>query len=732
MPQNLSLSTLAQFYQTQGKHYTGAIVSLGLSGALWCIAPNSNLAVAFGITGIIASTGYGFGIATTSQKLKQYSDLLEENWANHLVTIEAQWESKLKQALSVAQSHHQNLESAKAELKEAIAKLKESHAERDEWQARANRLSAQLEAYKAQFDHALSVAQTLLEAEYDRKLEVAKESNYRLYLEKIKAKNSEHRSREQFLLNELQQLEAVHKAKAEDTIGKYEALLAEGQSIIDQQQAVLNAYSPELKVIHASFQQQMQSVTEERDRIYAQLQRYHAARRFTGSTKADINGNRLIDFFLEQGMTCDADHCASHVEYDEVWIRPRTNTLEALEKCASAIQLQFELLKKPEFGIEQGCVKVILRTHTKEKTASTTTISEPPENWLEEVARQSNHYRISAPTDWGKSTLLDNLINCLRLLHGDEFRYDLLDPKYPFTEWTGGIKPTYTKFVGCIAGMEMLGSLIEGRIAEAEADIKAGRSIREYPAHLFAIDELEVMVDEARDLDDGATRGKQSMRLARLLRKGLKLGRGVTTRKGKGVIVAYITQSPLCSRINLNKDDFDNSTNLFIADNIPRALSEELSSKLSDKEIAYLMKQYELRKERGDEYICLVKLPKSKTTAEAFIATLPPPGYYAQKLIQEIAEATESLDALTNANLDTAVSVAGAEHPSLESRYQQDFIDLAPQTLPAPIVEEQPPVEGGCFEIQCPGCNSLRIKRNGKKRGVQYYQCFECSKQFSV
>jgi glutaredoxin 2 len=130
----------------------------------------------------------------------------------------------------------------------------------------------------------------LLEAEFDRKLEVAKESNYRLYLEKIKARNSEHRSREKFLLNELQQLEAVHKAKAEDTIGKYEALLAEGQSIIEQQQAVLNAYSPELKVIHASFQQQMQALMEERDRIYAQLQLYHAARRFTGSTKADIRG----------------------------------------------------------------------------------------------------------------------------------------------------------------------------------------------------------------------------------------------------------------------------------------------------------------------------------------------------------------------------------------------------------------------------------------------------------
>jgi hypothetical protein len=202
-------------------------------------------------------------------------------------------------------------------------------------------------------------------------------------------------------------------------------------------------------------------------------------------------------------------------------------------------------------------------------------------------------------------------------------------------------------------------------------------------------------------------------------------------RKGKGVIVAYITQSPLCSRINLNKDDFDNSTNLFIADNIPRALSEELNNKLSDKEIAYLMKQYELRKERGDEYICLVKLPRSKTTSEALIATLPPPGYYAKKLSQKIAEAAQSFDISTHSNGVTAQAGVGDEHPSLEVLPQQDYHHVSPPSPPSPTLEKNPPIAGGCFSLQCPICQSSNIVKNGKKRGIQYYECSACSKQFS-
>lgn len=659
--------------------------------------------------------GYFYAIGGTSNHLRKYCDRLEEEWKQYRVELEDGYSGKLRQAEEDARAHKANLEVAKDELKEAIAKLKETHSECDNWQKRAEIAEAKLQQFREQYQNTVDSVKILLEDDFKAKLEEQKNSLYADYLKKVKERNFTHRQREAFLLNQLAELDEKHKTQWQEAAARYEGLL-------DEYQTVLDSFHPEIANIKGIFNEQMSAVVEERNRIYNQLATYHAATRFTGSTKADINGNRLIDFFLEQGITCDADHCESHFEYDEVWIRPRTSTLEGLEKLSSAIQLQFELLKKPEFSIEQGCVKVVLRTHTKEKSSAIKTIEEQPENWLEDVVRESNHYRISAPTDSGKSVLLDNLINCLKLLHGEEFKADLLDPKFPFTDWTG-ITPVYQGFAQCIAGMERLGELIDGRLAEASADVKAGRAIRTYPAHLFAIDELEIMVDEARGLDNGALKGRHSVRLARLLRKGLKLGRGLTKQKGKGIIVAYVTQSPLCSRINLNKDDFDNSTNLFLGENIPRALSEELNTKLSDKQLAYLMKQYELRKERGDEYFVLVKTPK-----QAFIATLPPEGYYSSLFLPRLANYyPEALGEEKG---------RGDEHPSLNSNINQDSGDSSPQSPQSPTPLNQPPIEGGCFEtkeIKCPHCGSKKIGKNGRKRGVQYYKCknSECNKQFS-
>lgn len=703
------LSLISEYFQSQTQHQVVACVGLGASVVLWFIPTSSNVSKVVSVLGLASSVGYAAGVGATSQKFSEYSDRLESSWNQRLLEQEQADQTQLEQTRSEATAHQNNLETAKTELAEAIAKLKDLHKEAEHWRIQSDVTAAQFKQFKAQSEEAIARAIQVQVAEHDRN-----------HLQKIKAAQSEHRRRERVLVEQYSQLEGQFQSQWQEAAQKYEALL-------DEYQKVLDSYHPEIREIQATFTQQMASVTEERDRIYTQLAQYHNAKPFTGATKADINGNRLIDFFLNQGVICDADHCESHFEFDEIWLRPRTATVETLSKYASVIQLQFELLKPPEFDIEKGCIKVILRTHTREKTAAIAIIEEQPEHWLEEVAKQSNHYRISAPTDWGKSTLLDNLINCLKLIHGDEFKYDLLDPKYPFTEWTGDIKPSYTKFSGCIQGMELLGRLIDGRISEAEADVKAQRSIQAYPAHLFAIDELEIMVDEARDLDNGAMRGKHSMRLIRSLRKGLKLGRGVTTRKGKGVMVAYITQSPLCSRINLNKDDFDNSTNLFIGDNIPRALAEELNNKLSDKEIAYLTRQYELRRERGDEYIALVKLPKRKTTSSAFIATLPPPGYYALKLQNRVAEAEP--DTHKNAKADSEATEANP--PSLEIRQNNGSIDSACTSPPTPNGHQQPPIAPLELIPPCPYCHSISIKKNGKRRGKQVFKCCECHRQFT-
>lgn len=724
----------SQFSAAHDRHLVGGIFGVFASLIIGAACNQSNpfLARLLMLTGIGVSSGYIAGATFSGAKFQHYADLLEQDWSQRFAALQAELNGKLQSALAIAQKLEAELEKTRLSLVQTLEQLRKADLNQEVWSARARLLEEQLAEYRERFDNSLAESRELLEREYAaaralleteqaemrtaletefaQKLKQTTDENYQHYLAKIKERNTEHRRRERFLLAELESVVERHQAQWQDAAQKYEALL-------DEYEQVLNSYHPELEQIQNLFNQRMGSLVEERDRVYAQLATYHAAKRFTGSTKADINGNRLIDFFLARGITCDADHCLSHFEYDEVWVRPRGVTPEEMEKQASSIQLQFELLAKPSFTVDQGCVRVIMRTHTKEKSANTNIIDEKSENWLEEVVVQSHHYRIAAPTDRGKSVFLDNLINCMKRVHGDEFQLTLLDPKYPFTDWNGH-QPDHEGFEECLKAMQGLADQIETRIEQAKTDVKAGRPIRNYPAHLFAIDELELMVDEARAIDNRSRgRGKVQSEVSRILRKGLKVGRGLTTRRGKGILVAYVTQSPLCSRIGLNKDDFDNSTNIFIGENIAIALAQELDDRLPPKQLAYLNKQYELRLDRGDQYFALIKSPK-----EAFLATLPSPGYFASLSLPRLAEFYPNNSGDEGDTSPTLELLSSGHSNDLSSPSSQSSSTSSDPRNSSQDAQNRPE--------KCPQCSSTKFVKNGKKRGTQYYRCSNCRHQF--
>lgn len=274
-------------------------------------------------------------------------------------------------------------------------------------------------------------------------------------------------------------------------------------------------------------------------------------------------------------------------------------------------------------------------------------IVEADPNWLLEIAEIGNHFRITGPTDTGKSILADNLVGALRQVF-QTLTLTTADPKYPFTEWTT-FTPQYKGIDECFSGVFKLEKLIISRFAKARKAVDVGLPLPEFEPELFALDEAEILVDEARSLDDAnpPSRGqiKLQKQITRALRKGLKLGRGLTKKRGKGLKVLYIAQSPLCSRLGFHRDDLDQSVNIFIGENIPRALQEELKGKISSEQRDYWLEQYHLRLERGDRYFCLVKLPASGGKKSLFLATMPKPGTYAVEGIQqtELAE-PEQLD----------------------------------------------------------------------------------------
>jgi hypothetical protein len=323
-------------------------------------------------------------------------------------------------------------------------------------------------------------------------------------------------------------------------------------------------------------------------------------------------------------------------------------------------------------------------------------IVEAAPDWLMEVVRVANHFRICGESDSGKSTLMDNIVGAMQQIWS-ELKLTVADPKYPFTEWKT-FTPDYKGFEEVFDAIFALENLIDTRFALARRAVDAGHPIPDFPPHLVAFDELEISIDEARAIDEAnpPRRGQVFLqnRVVRALRKGLKMGRGLTKQKGQGLKVAYIAQSPLCTRLRMNRDDFYQSANFFLGEVIPRALEGELDGLISSADKAALLQQYYLRVERGDKYFALVKVPGKK----AFIATLPEPGHYAVATIETGKVPIDSSVALLEPLLIEEYEAMDAEDAedlddqrlSLEELFQKGSHSLEDEAQPAPDLTDLP------------------------------------------
>lgn len=141
---------------------------------------------------------------------------------------------------------------------------------------------------------------------------------------------------------------------------------------------------------------------------------------------------------------------------------------------------------------------------------------------------------------------------------------------------------------------------------------------------------------------------------------------------------------------------------------------------MSSQELAYLNKQYQLRRQRGDEYFALVKTPK-----RIFIASLPSPGAYAGKLAELQGSAKSSTSSSPTKSNENQLSSSQSSKIIPESTTLDPGIKLADSapSLPPLLQDEK--------RIACPECESISMSKNGTKRGLQYYICKDCKKQFN-
>lgn len=343
---------------------------------------------------------------------------------------------------------------------------------------------------------------------------------------------------------------------------------------------------------------------ELRERLHC----YQLPKMPSGTSRVEVIAGRIVDFFYQQGILADYVDSWTENEYDLVRVKPRSGAKEQFAKLADELQLELRLDRVPTITIVQGTVQIKVDTRCIDTrvTVDSPKVLEPTEDYLKVAVSKAPSFRINGESGSGKSTLAMNLIATMR----DELGgcdVTLIDPKYPLSEWD--ITPKYKGIDEAFDGLQEAADLVESRLKLAREDKEADKPIRAFKPALYVIDEIDWVITH------------YGIDAANVLRTTLKVGRALN------VMILYIGQTPLCSRLKMNRDDFRHSANFYLGENVPAGIDEVVHSSSLRSE---LESQYTLRQESDNKYFCLVKYPGKS----AFIASLPKP--FIQPNIEEV------------------------------------------------------------------------------------------------
>ena len=320
---------------------------------------------------------------------------------------------------------------------------------------------------------------------------------------------------------------------------------------------------------------------------------YLLPRKPKGVGRLETVAGRIIDFYYSQGILVDYEDCWTDNEYDLIRLKPRSGAKEQLQKLGDELQLELRLSRQPTFSIVQGTVQIRLETTGTDTRIAPdkSKVIEPSPEFLKTIVETCYSFRVNGESGSGKSTFVRHLI----ALFGNT-DIILTDPKYPMSFWD--IAPKYKGIDEALQGLLEASELVESRLGQARADKDAGKPIRSFKRILYIFDEIDWTVTH------------YGVDAANALRVTLKVGRAL------GVNILYLGQTPLASRLKMNRDDFRHSANFFLGENIPAAIEETcLSGSLKSD----LEAQYQLRQQSKLRYSMLVKVPGS----QSFLASLP-------------------------------------------------------------------------------------------------------------
>jgi hypothetical protein len=331
-----------------------------------------------------------------------------------------------------------------------------------------------------------------------------------------------------------------------------------------------------------------------------------------GIGRVDVIANRIIDFYHTRHLTLDYADGWQEVEYDLIRLTPRFGSKKDVEQALDDLQLELKLNSSPSVDIVQGTLQFRLNTSNVKTEVETAPKREKPTvvtgDWLRGVAAKIIHAKVDGETQSGKSTLVQNLATLFSDIHTDA-EFISIDPKYPMSVvdspnlQTWRRNPAYKGIETALEGLKDMAVCVERRLELLSEDVANGCVPRTFPKKVYVIDEIDwIMSRYGKDATNA-------------LQVGLKVGAALN------VVVVYLGQSPRCSKLGMTKDDFRNTTNISLAQNIPDALNTYVYDEQDRKDLLSL---YYRETNSGNVYIALV-MPKGQ---RAFLGQMPKPNAY--------------------------------------------------------------------------------------------------------
>lgn len=575
-------------------HY--AIPGIGLALSLPLLFTTNPVALFFGSAGASASAGYVVSTVLLNDETKKGRQAIARQKTT-LDTREHELSTRFKNATAELQ---QRLSQAIADREQAITQAK-----------------MQIAAVESQRRHLLDEAKAAMGDEMRREFEAEYQRRFTASTADFNRREDEFYHAEGELCDQievLQILEEQHEAylkgefdketsqRVEQFAGKYKTL-----------QGQIAQYGEVIQMASSEAIEEIQKKDLVIARLKGQVELLNAPKKYRGNSQDDATANKVLEFFLNRGVAVEAEDWQRSYHQLKVLLYPKGGKLAELQVLADDLQIALGLYARPAIQIEGSCFAI--ECDTDAKVAIKATIKEPPLSRLERAIAEAIHVRIAAPSGSGKSVLLGNLTNYLTETYLSS--YQLYDPKVTAREVWGNLTPTYYS-TDCLPAVFSLAKECLKRIDLCKVAAENGNDEPEFNPEFHIIDELEFMYGLVDIIGDGAYTAKK---FATNVKAGLKVGRE------HKIKLLFVTQSALCSDVNLKKNDFFNTTSLFLGQTIIEALDSDLMSAVSTEKKAVLRAEYKARLARGDQYTILVYEPEKPT--EAWLCAAPSPGHYA-------------------------------------------------------------------------------------------------------